>query len=239
MADKTLDLYRYKNILLDLDGTLIDSNDAHTHAFLDALEHHGIQTLQFDALRQLIGMNGEALLQHILDPETFEKLGKTLNEEHNRIFRDHYLPHLQPFPGILPLLTFLKADHKKIAICSASPDDIVQQALDILQIQPFLAGSSSGETIETGKPHPDSVAECCSKFGFAISDTLLIGDSPYDILAAQQAGVDTLGVLTGGYPADALTKIGALAVFRDLQEVLDRCEKLLESLRQEAASQSG
>lgn len=225
MSQELLPLHRYRNVIMDVDGTLMLSNDAHAHAFIEAFQANGIHHIQFNDIRKLMGMNGKSILRHMLDEKTFQTKGDKIEQDRIQIFRDRYLSTTQPAPGVLPLLELLHAHGIRVALSSSSPKAIVDQLIQKLGITHLIEGSTSNEDTPMGKPNPVAIEACCQKFGFAPEHTLMIGDSPYDVISAHEFSIPTIGVLTGGYSQDELQKTGALVVYNDLKELYQRFQQ--------------
>lgn len=218
-ASQIIPLQRYLNVLVDMDGTLVDSNAAHAHSFIDAFEKNGITHIQFHHIQKLIGMSGMQILCHVLDEETFTRLGEKINADRIRIFQERYMDQVQPFPMALPLLELLKTQGKRVAILSNSPPHVVQTFIRKLNIEALIDGATTSHDIPEGKPHPVAIEAACEKYGFAPGQTIYLGDSPYDVIAAHEFSMETIGVTTGGYSKQELLDTGALAVYADLGEI--------------------
>jgi HAD superfamily hydrolase (TIGR01509 family) len=208
-------------VILDLDGTLIDSNDAHALTFEQALSQYGVTSVPYKGLRQMIGMSGMAILCRVLDEQTFQTHGEAIDAEHLKRLKDLYQEEIQPFPGVQRLMETLQAQRRRIVLCTASPPDLVDYFIDKMGIGAYLDGVTTSEDVPVGKPDPLPIAVCCQKFNLSTQRTLMIGDSPYDVLAATQYEVPTIGILTGGYSEADLLNTGALSVFNDLNALTE------------------
>jgi HAD superfamily hydrolase (TIGR01509 family) len=219
MANQLLPLNHIRNVIFDLDGTLVLSNDAHAHAFIDAFELHDIRHINFNDMRKMIGMNAGDILCRMLDEKTFAEKGAQIETDRTRLFQERYMEQVELAPGTLPLMELMRAHGIRMAISSASPRSIVNYYIARLGIGHLIEGSTSDEEVPEGKPNPVAIEVCCQMFDFQPSQTMLIGDSPYDILAATAFSITTVGVLTGGYTREELMKTGASAVYDDLNEI--------------------
>lgn len=219
MAFDLLPLHHYRNVIFDIDGTLVDSNDAHAHSFIDAFEQHGIHHIIFSDIRKLIGMNGRDILSHVLEKHVFTEKWQQIDQDRVRIFEERYLDHIAPVPDALPLIELMKAKGLRIALSSASPQKIVDIFIDRLMIRRLIEGATTSDDVPMGKPNPIAIEVCCEKFGFVPPETLMIGDSPYDVIAAHEYSIQTIGVLTGGYSREELLKTGAISVYENLNEI--------------------
>ena len=133
---------RYRAVVLDMDGTLIDSNAAHVHAWVEALREHGHEVSDED-IWPWVGMGGDNLLPAAVKISKESPEGKAIAERRGEIFKSKYLPHLKPFPGVRPLLERMKADGLRLAIATSSPEDEVKKAIDILGIEDLLEETTS------------------------------------------------------------------------------------------------
>jgi HAD superfamily hydrolase (TIGR01509 family) len=219
MSDKLFPLHQYKNVIIDVDGTLVDSNDAQAHAYLDALAENGIHHISFNTLRRLIGMSSEDILSHVLGEDMEQQTKSRIEACRVRIFEERYIHSVKPTPGVLPLLELFEAYGLRIVLSSGSPKQFVEHFIAQLGIRPLIEGYVSKEDTPTGKPNPIAIEVVCEKFRFQPMETMLIGDSPFDIIAAHEALVPTIAVLTGGYTATELRKTGAIDVYKDLNEI--------------------
>lgn len=211
-------LEHYRNFLFDVDGTLVDSNDAHAQSFIDALGDHGVRNVSFQALRNLIGMDGESILCRVLDEETFVNEGRAIDRDRKIIFETRYLPDVKPFEGVSEVFSTLKEKGRRAALCSGGEKQITQYFVEMLGIGSMIEGIASAEHGEEGKPSPEVVEGCCSRFHFLPHETLLVGDAPYDVIAGTHSGMETLCLLSGGYRERELEKTGALAVVSHLTD---------------------
>lgn len=222
-------LHQYRYVIFDVDGTLVNSNEGHAHSFMDAFEANGLSHLQFNDIRKLIGMSSMTILQHVLDPATFQEKAGRIEADHLRFFRERYLSQVRPIPGVLPLFEFLKAQGIEIALSSASPRDVVDAFIELLGVKNLIAGATSGEDVPDGKPNPLAIEACCQQFGFDPHQTLYVGDSPYDVIAAHEYSMPVIGVLTGGYSPEELIKTGAASVYEDLADIYQHYAEVIPS----------
>lgn len=204
-------------VLLDIDGTLIDSNDAHARAWVRALSEHGY-VVPFDEIRSRIGMGGDKLLPEVsgLDPESgeAERIGETRGE----IFRRDELPTLRPTAGARALLEHLASRDLELVVATSATADEVDALLEQAGVADLIQAASSADDAERSKPDPDILIAALRKVGRPASHCVMIGDTPYDVEAATRARVPIIAVRSGGWTDDALA--GALAVFDDPADLL-------------------
>jgi beta-phosphoglucomutase-like phosphatase (HAD superfamily) len=187
-----------KAILFDIDGTLVDSNDAHAHAWLKAFAEAGIR-VEFQKVRRAIGMGGDKLMPAVAGIQADSPPGERISERRSEIFKAEYLPHIRPFRDAGALVSGTQARGLKTVAASSAKRDELEALLKIAGALSLLGDSASGDDAEQSKPEPDIVHAALKKIGVHASDALMIGDTPYDIEAAARAGVRTIAFRCGGW----------------------------------------
>ncbi|WP_374029292.1 HAD family hydrolase [Bdellovibrio bacteriovorus] len=214
---------KIKGLLLDIDGTLIDSNDAHAKAWQEALAEFDIH-VKYEDVREKIGMGGDNLLPLVAQLHKEEGLGKKVDKRRVEIFKQDYLPHLQPFPYAQQLIELLhKAGLKIIAASSASKEDL-GALLKKSGVEKYVDGATSSDDAERSKPAPDIIEAALQKGDLRPSMTLMVGDTPYDIAAAEKAGVQTIAFTCGGWKEKDLQ--GAVAVLSGPEELFTKLKQI-------------
>jgi HAD superfamily hydrolase (TIGR01509 family) len=217
MPDRDTNL---RAVLFDVDGTLIDSNDAHARAWEDVFREEGYAA-RFADVRPLIGMGGDKLLPKVIGVDAESERGKALGERRKQIFKERYLPHLEPFPGARQLLERLRAKGLTLVVATSAQEDELEGLLDAAGVADLFAETTTSSDADSSKPDPDIIQAALGRAGHvAPSAALMVGDTPYDVEAASRAGVGTVAVRSGGWDAAALR--GAVAVFADVAEILAR-----------------
>jgi HAD superfamily hydrolase (TIGR01509 family) len=204
-------------VLLDVDGTLLDSNDAHARAWVAAFAAHGY-VIPFELVRPLIGMGSDKLVPRLtgLDPESGE--AKRISDSRGELFRERELPHLRPTPGARALLEELRSRGLALVVATSAKADEVQELLRQAGVADLIEAATSSDDAERSKPDPDIVRAALAEAGRLASHSIMIGDTPYDVEAAARAGVSTIAVRCGGWTDEALQ--GALAVYDDPEDLL-------------------
>jgi HAD superfamily hydrolase (TIGR01509 family) len=211
---------RLKGVLLDIDGTLLDSNDAHAQSWVDALSASGVKR-EFQEVRSLIGMGSDHLLPRLgIDPES--ERGKTIAKLRAQVFREHYLPNLKPFPGTRGLLERMQSDGLTLVVATSAGRDEVQPLLQAAGIADLVDAKTSADDAEESKPAPDIVEAAVKRSGAEHDQLLMLGDTPYDVESARSAGVAVVALRSGGWDDAALH--GALAVYADTADLLAHYE---------------
>ena len=207
-------------VIFDVDGTLIDSVDLHARAWQDAFREFGHE-IAAEKLRGQIGKGGDELLPVFLPKDEVEATGKALNERRSEIFKERYLSHIKPFPMVRELLERIRADGMQIALASSAKEDELEAYKKAAHIEDLLQAQTSTDDAEKSKPNPDIFKAAMQRLGGVDpAQVVVIGDTPYDAEAAGKAGLHTIGVLCGGWPADALRRAGCIATYRDPADLL-------------------
>jgi phosphoglycolate phosphatase-like HAD superfamily hydrolase len=209
-------------VLLDIDGTLIDSNDAHARAWEIALREHG-REVSYEAIRRSIGKGGDKLLPDVSGIDAESALGKALSEARGRIFKERFLPTLAAFPCAREAVLRMKQGGLRVGVATSAAKDELRALLDVAGVTDLVEGASSSDDADNSKPDPDIVQAALRKNRTAAKDALLLGDTPYDVTAGRRAGVGVVAVRTGGWSKEELA--GALVVYADLRELLANWER--------------
>jgi phosphoglycolate phosphatase-like HAD superfamily hydrolase len=209
-------------VLLDIDGTLLDSNDAHARAWVAAFAAHGY-VVPFEAVRPLIGMGGDKLIPELtgLHPESPE--AKRLGETRSEIFRDRELPGIRATPGARELLEHMRARGLELVVATSAKADEVQALLRQAGVADLIAAASSADDAERSKPDPDIVRAALSAVRRPASHSLMLGDTPYDVEAATRARVPIIALRCGGWDDAALE--GATEIYDDPADLLAHYEE--------------
>jgi HAD superfamily hydrolase (TIGR01509 family) len=211
-----------RGVLLDLDGTLVDSNDDHARAWVKAFTEAGL-AIRFEQVRPLIGMGGDKLIPRVsgLDPES--KLGKQISDRRGDIFLNEFVPGLRPCRGARELLDLLKARGLKLAVATSAKKKELGPLLKVCGADRVIEAKTSSDDADNSKPDPDIVHATLDRIGLPPGEAILLGDTPYDIEAATRAGVRTIAVRCGGWDDDALA--GAVAIYDDPQDLADHIDQ--------------
>ena len=210
---------RIRGVILDVDGTLVDSNDAHARAWVEALAEHEL-VVPFEAVRRLIGMGGDKLLPRVTGIEEDTDKGTSISKRRGEIFKARYVPALQPCPGAKELLRHLRELGYALAVASSAKKDELGPLLKICGADGLIDSKTSSDDADNSKPDPDIVEAALEKLGLPAEQTLMLGDTPYDVEAAGKAGVGVIAFRSGGWD-DAGLK-GAAAVYDDAADLLRR-----------------
>jgi HAD superfamily hydrolase (TIGR01509 family) len=214
-----------KAVIFDVDGTLVDSNDLHVEAWREAFRCYG-KELAFDDLHEQMGKGGDQLMPVFCSREELDEFGEELEGRRVELFKSDYLPRVRPFPRVRELFERIKADGLRVALASSAKEDELEQHKKSLRVEDLLEAAASADDAERSKPHPDIFqAALAGLKGVAPDEAVVVGDTPYDVEAAAKAGIRTVGLLSGGFTEEALRRAGAVAVYRDVSDLLDNFEE--------------
>ncbi len=204
-----------KAAILDVDGTLVDTNYHHAIAWYRAFREHGI-VLPLWRIHRHIGMGGDQFVKALAGEELEEEKGDEIRSaEKSRYFE--LIEEVEPLAGARELIADLKeAGHPVVLASSAKPDE-VDHYLDLLDARELVDDWTTSGDVEATKPEPDLVQAAVDKAG--ADEAVMVGDSTWDCEAAKRAGVETVAVLTGGFSEQELRDAGAVVVFESIAEL--------------------
>jgi phosphoglycolate phosphatase-like HAD superfamily hydrolase len=206
-----------RGVILDVDGTLVDSNDAHAQAWVEALAEAGHE-VPFGRVRRLIGMGGDNLLPELIGLEEDTPKGQRLSTRRGEIFKDRYLRTLRAFPGTRGLLDRMRADGLDLVVASSAQADELEALLDVAEAKELLEDTTSSGDVARSKPEPDAIGVALRKLGHSADLVMMLGDTPYDVEAAAKVGVRTVALRCGGWDDRDLD--GVAAIYDDPADLL-------------------
>ena len=204
-------------VILDVDGTLVDSNDAHAYAWVAAFADSGI-TVNFDKVRRCIGMGGDKLMPAVAAIEESTALGRKISARRGELFTTTYLPAVRPFPSTRELLERFLTDGFVLSVASSAREEELHELLERAGIADLIPHRTSADDAEHSKPDPDIVHAALCRAGVDKDEAMMVGDTPYDVEAASRAGISIVALECGGWSRETLT--GAIAVYQDLTDLL-------------------
>ena len=207
--------------LLDLDGTLIDSNSPHALAWYRAFRRFDI-VLPVWRLHRHIGMGGDQYVAAVAGDDVERSSGDDLRDAHSEEFQK-MRDECAPLDGASDLLRELKRLGLIVVLASSSSEDDLEFFVEQLDARDCIDAWTSKDDIERTKPHPDSIESALEKAG--TRDAVMVGDSRWDIEAAAKAGLETICVMTGGWSEQELRDHGAAAVFDSMAQVLEHLDE--------------
>lgn len=205
-------------VVLDVDGTLLRSNDAHAHAWVEAFAEAGIDA-PYDVVRPLIGMGADKLLTAIQPGLSKQQgPGKRISERVGEIFLSRYAHGLEPTNGARALVEHMAAAGLRLVVATDAKQQELELLLKAANVADLVADRVTGSDVEHSKPSGAIVALAQRKIGLWAGDAIMIGDQPYDIQAAAREGLPTIALRCGGRSDDELS--GAAAIYADPADLL-------------------
>ena len=207
-------------VLFDVDGTLVDTNYHHAVAWARALRDHG-HRIPVAAVHRLIGMGGSEMLETLIgtDDEAIAKGWRTNF--------DAMLDDIIAFDGAGDLLRAVHATGARVVMATSSPQDLFDELRTRVDADEAVDDVVTQTDVENAKPHPDIFDVALHKAGTDATDTVVVGDSVWDVEAATKAGLRCIAVECGGYGRAELERAGAIAVYRDPRDLLDNLNSVI------------
>jgi HAD superfamily hydrolase (TIGR01549 family) len=202
--------------ILDVDGTLVDTNYHHTIAWFRAFRRFDV-TEQLWRIHRHIGMGGDQLVAAVAGDEVEERHGDDIREAESELYRE-LIDEVRTMEGSRELIEDLKGRDNVVVLASSAKDWEVEHYLELLDASEIVDSWTTSADVEQTKPEPDLIKAALDKAD-ADGDALLIGDTVWDVEAAKRAGVETLAVLTGGFSEQELRDAGARDVFTSVEEL--------------------
>jgi HAD superfamily hydrolase (TIGR01509 family) len=213
---------RLKAVLFDVDGTLVDSNDAHATAWVKAFSEFGI-AVDPAQVRRCIGMGGDKLMPEVSGLEEDSLRGAKIAQRRGEIFTNEFLPALQPLRDADRLVAAVKdLGLTAVAASSASKKDL-KALLAVARADALMDDATSSDDAEDSKPDPDIIVAALKRAKAAAGEAVMIGDTPYDVEAAQRAGVRAIAFRSGGWSDRELE--GAVAIYDGPWDLLARIDE--------------
>jgi HAD superfamily hydrolase (TIGR01549 family) len=201
--------------IIDIDGTLVDTNYHHAIAWYRAFRAHGF-VVQLWRIHRSIGMGGDQLVASLIGKEADAEHGEGVRDAEKQAYMA-LMGEVAPLEGARELILDLRErDHTVVLASSAKPDE-VEHYVDLLVVRDLVNGWTTSGDVEQTKPHPDLLKAAMAKAGG--DDAVMIGDSVWDCEAAKRAKVPTIGVLSGGFSREELEQAGAAVVFESIAEL--------------------
>lgn len=218
-----------KAIIFDVDGTLIDSNDAHAEAWKTAFEKYG-KDVTFDEMKKLIGMGGDKILEKYLSDKENKEFGKDLENFRNELFSEKYLPKIKPFPKVRELFQKLKDEKIQTALATSGNEEDIKKYKEIANISDLVKKETSSDDVEESKPDPDIFQQAFKKLkNVTKKEVIIIGDTIYDVEAARKTGLKIIGVESGGWSPEKLKENGCENVYKDIAEIYKNFNRIIEN----------
>jgi HAD superfamily hydrolase (TIGR01509 family) len=209
-------------VLFDIDGTLIDSNYLHVHAWQRAFSEQG-HVVESWRIHRRIGMDGSTLLDELV-PGIADDAADRVQDLNSRYYQElTYL--LRPLPGALQLLDAVAAKGLQVVLATSAPEDELAILRKVLDRDDIVSAMTSSADVDTAKPEPGIVQVALDRAAVDPSRAVFVGDSVWDVRAANRAGVPCIGVESGGIDRRLLQAEGAVSVFENPSDLIDHLEQ--------------
>ncbi len=205
-------------VILDVDGTLVLSNDAHAQAWVEAFAAYDYD-VAFEKVRPLIGMGGDQLMPKIVSGLSDEAGdGKKIAQRRKELIINRFAPELSPTPGARKLLLKMQLEGLRLIIATSATSEELSPLLKAAQVDDLLDEATTSSDAEASKPEPDIVEAALSKLQMEASQVVMLADTPYDIEAASKCGVPVIAFRCGGF--DDASLAGAAEIYNDPADLL-------------------
>ena len=207
-----------RGVLLDVDGTLVDSNEAHARAWVDALEEHG-RRVSLRRVRQLIGTGGDKLLPEVAGVSADSAEGREIDGRRQAIFAQRYLPFVRPCAGARALLERLRRERLTVVVASSADRRQLTPLLQRAGVADLVEDLASSDDAARSEPDPDILAAALDRAHLTPAEVVMIGDTPYDVESARRSGMPIIALRCGGWGDRELA--GATAIYNDPAALLE------------------
>ena len=211
-----------RGVILDVDGTLVDSNRLHALAWHDTFAEAGLDGGSVEEIHRLIGMGSDKLLPEAVGIGKETPEGEHLAERRAEIFRERYLERVRGLPGSGELVEALRARGHRLAVASSAKPEELDVLLERAGAHALAERATSADEVGGSKPEPDVVEAAIRELDLTPDACTMIGDTPYDIEAATRAGVSIIALRSGGWSDDGLA--GAAAIYENPEDLLEHLD---------------
>jgi HAD superfamily hydrolase (TIGR01549 family) len=218
--------------ILDIDGTLVDTNYHHTLAWYRAFRQHGL-VLPIWRIHRHIGMGGDQLVESLCGEQLEREQGDDIRTAEKALYLS-LIEEVEPLSGAKELIGYLKRSGHAVVLASSAKQNEVDHYLDLLGAREVVDGWTSSADVEATKPEPDLIEAALDKAGRE-NGAVMVGDSTWDCEAAQRAGIDTIAVLTGGFSERELREAGAAQVFDSIEALRTSIDETALGRREQPA----
>ena len=213
-----------QGVIFDIDGTLVDSNDAHAQSWVDTFAEAGYD-VPFEAVRPLIGMGADKLLPQTIGIRHDSEEGKKLVKRRSEVFRKEYLRGLRPLEGSRDLVLRIRSEGLKPIVATSAKDEELKSLLEAAEVADLMEEKATASDAKRSKPDPDIVEAAIEESELDPPNLVMIGDTPYDIEAASKAKVRTIAFRSGGWTDEELK--GAVEIYDGPADLLARFDSSL------------
>ncbi|MEH1937393.1 MAG: HAD family hydrolase [Nostoc sp.] len=207
-----------EGVILDVDGTLVLSNDAHANTWVEAFAAYDLE-VPFETVRPLMGMGGDQLIPKVVPELNGEEgTGKAIAKLRKELLFDKYIPQITAANGSRNLILKMQKSGLHLVVASSASSEELDIMLKIAQVDDLLSEVTTSDDAEASKPAPDIVEAALNKGQMTPEKVVMLGDSPYDIESAGKAGVGVIALRCGGFSDEQLS--GAIAIYNDPEDLL-------------------
>jgi HAD superfamily hydrolase (TIGR01509 family) len=211
-----------KTAILDVDGTLVDTNYQHAIAWFRAFSQVDVVVAVWRVHRH-IGMGGDQLVSAVAGDRVERACGDAVRDLERERFME-MIDEVKPTAGARELVADLSARGHRTVLASSARHEEIEHYLDLLDVRELADAWTSADDVEASKPAPDIVESALARAECRPQDAVMVGDSPWDARAAARAGVPTIAVMTGGFSTQELLEAGAMAVYESVAELRERLD---------------
>jgi HAD superfamily hydrolase (TIGR01549 family) len=204
--------------ILDVDGTLVDTNYQHALAWYRAFRQNDF-VIPIWKIHRAIGMGGDQLVSHLIGEEAAAEHEDAIRAAEKPIYLT-MIEECEPLEGARDLIEDLRDRDRTVILASSAKGSEIEHYLDLLDARELANDWTMSDDVEETKPAPDLVRAAIEKAGS--DDAVMVGDTTWDIESARRAGIETIAVMTGGFSADELKEAGAAQVFESIEELRQR-----------------
>ncbi len=209
-----------------MDGTLIDSVDAHAKAWQQTLREFGFD-LEYPKIRNEIGKGSDKLVSTLLGEDVWNTRGDEIKDHRAELFQREFLPHIRPFPCVRELFERVIASGKRVALATSAVGDELEAYTRLTNVGDLIHARTSADEAKESKPSPDIFESALAKVGVSGAEAVVVGDTRFDAQAARKAGATPVGVLAGGFAESDLRENGCVEIYRDPEDLLRRFDASL------------
>jgi HAD superfamily hydrolase (TIGR01509 family) len=214
-----------KAVLLDVDGTLLNSNDQQARSWVKALRESDFD-VEYDAVRSRIGKGGDKMTLELCGLQPDDPLAKSLAKRVSEIFKADFMEDVRPTKGARALLERLKANGHQLVVATSAGGDMLDGLLQKAGVLDLIDIKTTSDDVASSKPDPDLIHAALAKAGVTADQAVMLGDTPYDVEAAHAASVRAVALRCGGWWDDNALA-GAVAIFDDPESMLTKLAHLL------------
>jgi HAD superfamily hydrolase (TIGR01509 family) len=209
--------------ILDVDGTIVLSNDAHANAWVRAFADYGYE-VSFDQVRPLVGMGGDRIVPQLAPGLNSEEgAGKKIADRRKALILNEYGDRLSPTKGARDLVKKMQSEGLRLIVASSATTQEMDLLLKVARVNDLLPDFVTSDDAKASKPNPDIVEAALRKAHLSPEQTVMLGDTPYDIESAGKAGVGVIALRSGGFSDRVLE--GAIAIYDDPADLLEHYDR--------------